>query len=141
MCNNGILHQTSCIDTPYQNSMTKKKKKIDILEIIRVLLIQLHVHVPIQFWVDALSITCFLINCIPSLVLRDNTPYTNLFPTKLLFHIQPKIFSKMYFFWCSHSTIAKLNSKSLNCVFLVTLICKKKVSLLFSHSQQVSDAH
>ena len=49
-------------------------------------------HVPKNFWADAVSIACFLINRMPSLVLNWDTPYHIIFPNKPLFPIEPWIF-------------------------------------------------
>ena len=67
MLQNGILHQTSCVDTPAQNGVVERKNR-HLLETARALLF--HMHVPKHFWVDAVSTTCFLINQMPSSVLN-----------------------------------------------------------------------
>ena len=67
MLQHGILHQTSCVDTPAQNGVAKRKNR-HLLETAKALLFQM--HVPKHFWADAISTTCFLINWMPSLVLN-----------------------------------------------------------------------
>ena len=67
MLQHGILHQTSCVDTPYQNGVAEKKNR-HLLETARVLLFQM--KVPKHFWVDAISTTCFFINRMPSSILN-----------------------------------------------------------------------
>ena len=62
MLQNGIIHQTSCVDTPH-NGVAKRKNRY-LLEIANALLFQM--HVPKQFWVNTVSIACFLINRMPS---------------------------------------------------------------------------
>nr|GEV40391.1 copia protein [Tanacetum cinerariifolium] len=74
---------------PSQNEVSKRKNH-HLLEVARAILFQM--TVPKPFWVDAVSTTCFLINCMPSAVLGGNYPYAVLFPTKPLFPINPKIF-------------------------------------------------
>ena len=86
MLQHGILHQTSCIDTPTQNGVAERKNR-HLLETARALLFQM--HVPKHFWADAVSTTCFLINWMPSSVLNWDTPYHILFPNKPLFLIEP----------------------------------------------------
>ena len=59
MLQHGILHETSCMDTPTQNGVAKRKNR-HLLEIARALLFQM--HVPKHFWVDVVSTAYFLIN-------------------------------------------------------------------------------
>ena len=47
MTQNGILHQTSCVDTPSQNGVAERKNR-HLLETARALLYQM--RVPKQFW-------------------------------------------------------------------------------------------
>ena len=56
---NGILHQTSGVDTPSQNGVVERKNRY-LIETVRALLFQM--QVPKHFWVDAVSIACFFIN-------------------------------------------------------------------------------
>ena len=65
MSQNGILHQFSCVDTPSQNGVAKRKNQ-RLLEITRALLFQMKVTK--QFWTDAVSIAYFLINRMTSFV-------------------------------------------------------------------------
>ena len=67
MLQHGILHQTSCVDTPAQNGVAERKNR-HLLETVRALLFQM--HVPKHFWADAVSTACFLINRMPSSVLN-----------------------------------------------------------------------
>ena len=57
MSYNGILHQTSCVDTPSQNRVAERKNR-HLLETARALMFQM--KVPKQFWADAVSTACFL---------------------------------------------------------------------------------
>lgn len=83
MGQNGILHQSSCVDTPSQNSVTTRKNRH--LKTANALLFQ--VQVPKSFWADAVSSICSLINRMFSYV-HGHPPYGLLFPTKL-FPIEP----------------------------------------------------
>ena len=89
MLQHEILHHTSCVDTPSQNGVTKRKNK-HLLETARSFWFKM--NVPKHFWVDVVSTTCFLINKMPSSVLNWVTPYHQLFPNNLLFPIDPKVF-------------------------------------------------
>lgn len=103
------------LHTPSQNGVAERKNN-HLFETTRALLF--HMNVPKPFWVDAVSTTCFLINCIPSSVLYGDTPYSILFPTKSLFPIALRIFGSTCFVQdvCSHVT--KLDPKSLKCISL-----------------------
>lgn len=114
MLENGILHQSSCPDTPPQNGVAERKNR-HLLEVARALLF--HMKVPKQFWADAVSIACFLINRMPSFVLAGEIPYSILFPTQPLFPITPRIFRCTCFVRDIRSQISKLDPKSLKCVF------------------------
>ena len=59
MLHNGILHQTSYVDTLSQNGVVERKNR-NLLETARALLFQM--HVPKHFWANVVSTTCFLIN-------------------------------------------------------------------------------
>ena len=59
MLQHGILHKTSCVDTPSQNGVAERKNR-HLLETTRALLFQM--NVPKHFWADAVSKVCFLIN-------------------------------------------------------------------------------
>ena len=77
MTTRGILHQSSCPYTPQQNGVAERKNR-HLIETARTLL--LHANLPTKFWGDVL-IACYLINRMPSSVLKDNIPHTLLFPS------------------------------------------------------------
>ena len=114
MLQNGILHQTSCVDTPFQNGLAEKKNR-HFLETARALLFQM--HVPKHLWADAVSTAYFLINRMPSSILNWDTPYYIIFPNKPLFLIEPRIFGCTCFVQEVHSHASKLDPKSLKYIF------------------------
>ena len=67
MLQHGILHQTSCVDTPSQNGVAERNNR-HLLETIHTLLFQM--NVPKHFWADAVSTSFFFINRMPSSVLN-----------------------------------------------------------------------
>ena len=67
MLQHEILHQTLCVNTPSQNVVAERKNR-HLLENARDLLFQM--NVPKHFWVDLVSITCFLINKMTSSILN-----------------------------------------------------------------------
>lgn len=115
MVQNGILHETSCVDTPSQNGVAERKNR-HLLETARALLF--HMHVPKPFWADAVSTACFLINRMPSSVLRGEIPYKILFPNKSLFPVAPRVFGSTCFVRDVRPHVTKLDPKSLKCIFL-----------------------
>ena len=131
MLQHGILHQTSCVDTPSQNRVAERKNR-HLLEIARGLLFQM--HVPKHFWVDVVSTACFLINRMPSSVLNWATFYHHLFPNNALFPIEPKVFECTCFIRDVRPQVSKLDLKSLKCTFFWLLSCSKRVSMLLSSS-------
>ncbi|RVX04154.1 putative mitochondrial protein [Vitis vinifera] len=67
----GILHETSCSQTPQQNG-TAEKKNMHILETTRALLI--NAHVPNRYWSDAVATAVHLLNL---LNVGDNLAHPN----------------------------------------------------------------
>ena len=72
----GILHQTSCPDTPPQNGVAERKNR-HLLEVARSLMCTM--NVPKFLWGDAVMTTTYLINRMPSRILGMKTPYELIF--------------------------------------------------------------
>ncbi|XP_060969394.1 retrovirus-related Pol polyprotein from transposon TNT 1-94 isoform X4 [Cannabis sativa] len=115
MTSNGMLHETSCVDTTPQNGVAERKNR-HLLENARALLFQM--KVPKPFWTDAISTTCFLINRMPSSVLNGEIPFNILFPNKSLFPVAPRVFGSVCFARDVRPSVTKLDPKALKCVFL-----------------------
>ena len=62
MLQHEILHQTSCVDTPFQNRVVERKNN-HLLETTQALLC--HMNVPKHFWADVVSTTFFLLTGCP----------------------------------------------------------------------------
>jgi transposase InsO family protein len=68
----GIIHQTSCVNTPQQNGVFERKNRHLLEKKTRALLQQ--TNVPKHFWSDAVLNANYLINRLPSSVLNDKIP-------------------------------------------------------------------
>jgi len=62
-----IIHQTSCVETPQQNAIVERKHH-HIINVVRSLLF--HSDVPNIFWSYALIQVVYIINRIPSIVIK-----------------------------------------------------------------------
>jgi len=67
----GIIHQSSWVDTPQQNGIVERKKG-HLLAVTRVLLF--HNNVPKHYWEEATLTATYLINWLPSRSLNSNSP-------------------------------------------------------------------
>ena len=115
MLQNGLLHQTSYVDTPSHNGVVEMKNR-HLFETARAILFQM--QVPKHFWANAVSTACFLINRMPFSILNWDTPYHILFPNKPMFPIKPRVFGCTCFVQDVRPYVSKLDSKSLKCIFL-----------------------
>ena len=75
---NGIIHQQSCVYTPQQNSIVKKKHQ-HILDTARAL--QIQSSVPLSFGDDCVHTVVYLINKLPSPLLYNKGVNALLIPT------------------------------------------------------------
>ncbi|KAK2993896.1 hypothetical protein RJ640_012770 [Escallonia rubra] len=67
----GIIHQTTCSNTPQQNVVAERKNR-HLLEVVRASLIE--AHLPLSYWGEALISAAYLINRVPSRTIDYQTP-------------------------------------------------------------------
>jgi hypothetical protein len=68
----GILHQRSCVETPEQNSVVERKHR-HIQNVARSLLF--HFGIPKCYWCFIFSYVVHIINCLPSRILKQQSPF------------------------------------------------------------------
>ncbi|WJX11696.1 Beta-galactosidase 8 [Trifolium repens] len=114
----GIVHETTCPQTPQQNGVAERKNR-HILETARALLIDS--HVPRHFWSDAVVTTVYLLNRMPSQVLNFQTPLQVLSkhcPLPFILMLPPRIFGCVAFVHLHKNQRTKLDPCALRCIFL-----------------------
>lgn len=116
---NGIVHQSSCVDTPQQNGVAERKNR-HLLEVARSLMFTM--GVPNYLWGDAVLTACYLINRLPTSTLKFKTPIEilqQLYPMSRFFSsLPPKVFGCVAFVHDKDHHKSKLDPRSLKCVFL-----------------------
>ncbi|CAH9077265.1 unnamed protein product [Cuscuta europaea] len=110
----GILFRKSCPDTPAQNGVAERKHR-HLLELARTLLQE--AKLPPTFWVDALYTATYIINRLPTSILRGLSSF------EILFQKSPDYnFFRVFGCACFPNFVAsssnKLSPRSIMCVFL-----------------------
>jgi hypothetical protein len=77
-----------------------------------------HMHVPKQFWSDAVLTACYLINRMPSSVLDGVSPRSLLYPSSSPFSLPLKVFGCVCYVHNLGPGFDKLDPRATKCVFL-----------------------
>ena len=114
MSDKGILHQTSCPDTPPQNGVAERKNR-HLLEVARALMFTM--NVPKFLWSEAVMMATFLINRTPSRVTGMKSPCELVF-TENKFPVPPKVFGCTCFVRDHRPSVNKLDPRAVKCIFI-----------------------
>ncbi|CAM8980748.1 unnamed protein product [Rhodiola kirilowii] len=110
----GIVFETSCVATPQQNGRVERKHR-HLLNVARALRFQ--AQLPLEFWAECVSTAAFLINCTPTPILDNRSPYEVL-------RKQPPPYSSLRVFGCLCFAAQiprsrdKFASRSRKCIFV-----------------------
>ena len=114
----GILHQSTCFDTHKHNEIVERKNK-HLLEVARTMMF--YMNIPKYLWGDAIPTASYLINRMPTKVLKYTTPLEclkNVFPKSQINSELPlKIFGCIAYVTISKRLRSKLDPRAKNCVF------------------------
>ena len=110
----GTVYQLTCLGTSQQNGRAEQKLR-HILDTVRALL--LSAKVPAPFWGEAALHDVHVINCIPSPVIQNQTPYERLFGSPSNYH-HLRFFSSACFVLLQPHEHNKLEPQSRLCCFL-----------------------
>jgi transposase InsO family protein len=114
----GILHQTTCPNTPQQNGVAERKNR-HLLEVIRALLIE--AHMPLSYWGEALTTATYLINRLPCSTIDYQTPseaLSKMGMESMVPNLNPHIFGCVAYVHLHKQQRNKLEPRALRCVFV-----------------------
>lgn len=119
--NNGIIHQTSCVDTPQQNGRVEQKHR-HILNVARAWLFQSKLL--ITFWGESILAAAHIINRTPSQVLDGKTPYELLHGAPPVYDLL-RVFGCLAYAHCRPRNKDKFGERSRKCLFVGYTFGKK----------------
>ncbi|CAA7015065.1 unnamed protein product [Microthlaspi erraticum] len=109
-----IVSYHSCPETPEQNSVVERKHQ-HILNVARSLMFQ--AHVPLEYWGDCVLMAVFLINRLPTPLLKDRSPFQVL-TSKKPDYTGLRVFGCLAYSSTSPKQRHKFQPRSKPCVFL-----------------------
>lgn len=109
-----IIHQTSCVGTPQQNSRVERKHR-HLLNVARALLVQS--SLPVKFWGESVLTASYLINRTPSRVLNGKTPF-EVIHRKASTYEELKVFGCIVFTHKQSRDGDKFDAGSRRCIFV-----------------------
>ncbi|KAI3698877.1 hypothetical protein L2E82_42770 [Cichorium intybus] len=141
----GIVHITSCVDTPQQNSVAERKNR-HLLEVTRSLLFSS--LAPNHLWGEAVLTAAYLINRMPSRVIGFRTPhhvFRSLFPhSRNSSDLPLKVFGCTSFVHNHSPNCSKLDPRYVKCIFVgyspsqQGYKCYSPINKKFYHSNDVT---
>ena len=123
----GIIHETSCPQTPQQNGIVERKNR-HVLETARALLFG--GHAPTRFWVNTVTIVVYLLNRMPSKVLDFQTPLQPLSgytPVPAILMLSPRVFGCVAYVHLHKNQRTKLNPYARRCLFFGLCFSPKRI--------------
>ncbi|XP_028779846.1 uncharacterized protein LOC114736223 [Neltuma alba] len=128
----GIVHETSCPYTPEQNGIVERKHRT-LIQVARGLIIQS--GVPINYWGECVKMACFLVNRLPSKILKFQTPYEIVYG-KIADYTNLRAFGCLAYA-IDLVNVDKFKPRSLPCVFLGYPNNQKGFVLLNLHNRDI----
>ena len=118
LSDHGMIHQTSCLDTPQKNVVAERKNRT-LHEITRSLLIES--RSPSYLWPEAIATAAYLTNRLPSKPLNYKTPLETLgsfVPLPSFHSLSPRIFGCVVFVHLPKQSRTKLEAWAIRCIFV-----------------------
>ncbi|KAL2923679.1 Retrovirus-related Pol polyprotein from transposon TNT 1-94 [Bienertia sinuspersici] len=129
----GIIHQTSCYETPEQNAIVERKHR-HLLETARTL--YFHSYVPERFWGECVLTAAYLINRMPLKPLGFKTPFHMLFQSDPPLH-HLKVFGCLCYLSTTKAHRTKFEPRANPGVFLGYSVTQKGYKVWDLHTKRL----